>query len=93
MNAFFDSFKDGGDKAPWATDGTTGQQAIDYFYAEIVGQTQSVDDGGPPTTVVGKNVGYSFMVWFIIWLCIAFGVKWTGRYVCCSHLYSKAPTN
>lgn len=80
-HAFFDSFKDNGDKAPWAKDGTTGQEAIDYFFAEIVGQTNSVADGGKPTEVVRDNVGYSFLSWTVIWLCIAFGVKWTGRYV------------
>eukprot|EP00977_Amphora_coffeiformis_P002913 scaffold561_cov162-Amphora_coffeaeformis.AAC.14 len=79
INAFFDSFKEGGDKGPWAKEGTTGQIAIDYFYDEIVGQTESVANGGKPTEVVHANVGYSFMSWLIIWLCIAFGVKWTGR--------------
>lgn len=32
-----------------------------------------------PTRVVGANVGYSAIVWIIIWLCLAFGMKWTGR--------------
>jgi SNF family Na+-dependent transporter len=32
-----------------------------------------------PTRLVGKNVGYSFLTWVIIYLCIAFGIKWTGR--------------
>ena len=32
-----------------------------------------------PTRVVGPNVGYSVLVWFCIWACLAFGLKWTGR--------------
>ena len=29
--------------------------------------------------MVGKNVGYSFLSWTVIYLCVAFGLKWTGR--------------
>merc|ERR1712025_697472 len=32
-----------------------------------------------PTRLVPKNVGFTFLSWFIIFLCVAWGVKWTGR--------------
>jgi hypothetical protein len=32
-----------------------------------------------PTRLVWKNVGYSLMTWTIVYLCVAFGIKWTGR--------------
>jgi len=45
---------------------------------ESVGES-SLGDDKQPTRVIGANVGYSFLSWFIIYLCVAFGVKWTGR--------------
>lgn len=39
----------------------------------------TVGDDGRPTRVVGANVGYSFLAWFLIWACLAGGTKWTGR--------------
>ena len=32
-----------------------------------------------PTRIVNENVGYSFLVWFVVFLCVAFGVRMTGR--------------
>ena len=32
-----------------------------------------------PTRIIGKNVGYSFLEWVVIYLCVCFGVKTTGR--------------
>lgn len=29
--------------------------------------------------MIWPNVGYSAFVWFCIWLCLGFGLKWTGR--------------
>lgn len=77
-NAFFDSF--GGD-APWDTPGTTGSDAIDYFNNEIIGMSTVTNEELWPTRVVGANVGYNALVWFCIWLCLAFGSEWTGRVV------------
>jgi len=54
INAFFDSFGTGD---PWAEDGTTGGNAIDYFVNKIIG-ADTVEDGRA-TRVVGANVGYS----------------------------------
>lgn len=73
--AFFESF---GSNDPWANEGVTGEDAVGYFYSSIVG----MDSLGPdlrPTHVVAANVGYSLLVWFIVWLCLAFGMEWTGR--------------
>ena len=73
-NAFFSSFKD---EAPWGDEDLTGETAIEYFKNKIIGM-ESLAQGGA-TRVIGANVGYSLMSWFTIWLCVAFGVKWTGR--------------
>lgn len=32
------------------------------------------------TRLVWKNVGYSALTWFSVWLCLAFGTRWTGRF-------------
>eukprot|EP00979_Chaetoceros_neogracilis_P012240 scaffold3169_cov277-Chaetoceros_neogracile.AAC.2 len=75
IHAFFDSF---GDEAPWAKEDVTGAAAITYFLEEIIG-TKTVKDDGLPTRMIGPNVGYSFLTWFLIWGCLAGGTKWTGR--------------
>ena len=74
-NAFFDSF---GEDNFWAQPLVTGTEAKNYFYDVIIGGG-TVDENGRPTRLVGKNVGYSFLTWFIIYLCVAFGLKVTGR--------------
>jgi solute carrier family 6 GABA transporter-like protein 1 len=76
--AFFESF---GDNDPWAAANVTGQDAVDYFYADIIGMnmTKLGENDLRPTMVVGQNVGYSALVWVCIWACLAFGMKWTGR--------------
>lgn len=51
---------------------------MDYFYTQIIG-LNTVGDDLRPTRVVGANVGYSALVWLCVWLCLAFGMKWTGR--------------
>jgi hypothetical protein len=57
INAFFDSF---GGNDPWARDGVTGSEAIDYFINEVIG-AKTVGGDGRPTRIVPANVGYSFM--------------------------------
>jgi solute carrier family 6 GABA transporter-like protein 1 len=74
-NAFFDSF---GSNNFWAQPQVTGSEAKDYFFNEIIGMGTLGPDLRP-TRLVGKNVGYSFLTWAVIYLCIAFGIKWTGR--------------
>jgi SNF family Na+-dependent transporter len=73
-NAFFDSFGDNF----WAQEQVTGTEAKDYFYNEIIGMG-TLDGGMHATRMVWPNVGYSFLTWILIYLCTAFGLKWTGR--------------
>lgn len=73
--AFFESF---GNDDPWADEGVSGEDAVNYFYDKIIGM-QTLGDELRPTRVVGANVGYSVLVWVCVWACLAFGMKWTGR--------------
>jgi solute carrier family 6 GABA transporter-like protein 1 len=73
--AFFESF---GSNDPWANQDVTGADAVGYFYTQIIGM-DTLGDDLRPTRVVGANVGYSALVWIIVWACLAFGMKWTGR--------------
>lgn len=73
-NAFFDSFGDN----MWASEDVDGDTAVGYFVTDIIG-SGTVGEDGKPTRLVGKNVGYSFLTWTIVYLCVAFGLKWTGR--------------
>lgn len=75
LRAFFESFSD---EAPWDNEEITGTDAFSYFFDEIVEQSTLREDNRP-TTLVGTNVGYSAASWFITWLCVAWGVRWTGR--------------
>jgi len=75
INAFFDSF---GGSAPWADEGVTGSIAITYFLEEIIG-THTLNESQNATRMVWANVGYSLLGWVIIWVCLAFGTKVTGR--------------
>lgn len=74
VNAFFDSFTNN----IWAQEQVTGEIAVNYFYDTIIG-SGTVGEDQLPTRIVWENVGYSALTWFIVWLCIAFGLKWTGR--------------
>lgn len=76
-NAFFDSFSDEA-KEVWTGEGASGEEAVNYFYNEIIGMG-SLGSNLRPTRLVGNNVGYAALVWFCVWLCLAFGTKWTGR--------------
>jgi len=75
LNAFFDSFSE---DAPWANPDLTGGEAVGHFIDNIIGM-KTVPDSLEPSRLVGKNVGYAFLTWLIIFLCVAWGVKWTGR--------------
>jgi SNF family Na+-dependent transporter len=75
LTAFFDSF---GDNAPWEEDGD-GSEAVAYFFNEIIGMDTLREGTLRPTRLVGANVGYAALVWFCVWLCLAFGTEWTGR--------------
>jgi SNF family Na+-dependent transporter len=74
VNAFFDSF---GSVFPW--DGLTGSEASDYFQNEIIGMKTLEEPDLWPTRLIGKNVGYLFMSWLIVFSCVLFGVKAEGK--------------
>jgi len=75
IHAFFDSF---GKNSFWAGEDLTGDEALTYFFEDITG-TATVGDDLKPTRLVWANVGYSLIVWAIIFLCVTFGVKVTGQ--------------
>jgi len=75
VHAFIDTF---GSTTVFGEAGVTGTEASEYFMDSIVGM-ETVGDDMKPTRLVWKNVGYSFLVWAVIYCCVAFGVKVTGR--------------
>lgn len=75
MNGFFDTFRA---DSPWNDPELDGGTAVGHFVNEIIGAGSLADDG-KPTRLVGINVFYSFVTWVLIFLCVAWGVKWTGR--------------
>mmetsp|Transcript_7825 Transcript_7825/g.19169 ORF Transcript_7825/g.19169 Transcript_7825/m.19169 type:complete len:658 (+) Transcript_7825:119-2092(+) len=75
MNGFFDTFRA---DSPWNDPELDGGTAVGHFVSEIIG-AGSLGDDGKPTRLVGINVFYSFVTWVLIFLCVAWGVKWTGR--------------
>lgn len=72
VRAFFDSWSS---SAPWGKEGVTSSEAVDYFWGSIV----EVGDPGHATKLIGANVGYTALVWVIMYFCIAFGLKVTGK--------------
>lgn len=54
------------------------KEAVEWFEGTVTGASTAVGDGGP-TRLVGFNVGILAVIWLLIFLCLAFGVKWTGR--------------
>ena len=75
VNAFFDSF---GGNDPWSKPEVNGTVAVDYFVNDIIG-AKTLGEDGRPTRMVPANVGYSFLVWVIVFFGTGFGVEWTGR--------------
>ena len=76
LHAFFDSFS----SSIWLSDEVTGTDAKGYFFNNVIGM-ETLGEDLKATRLVWANVGYSFLTWSIIYLCIAFGVKITGRIV------------
>jgi len=74
-NSFFSSWSN---DSPWSNPSLTGEEAVNYFLDTIVGGS-TVPASGLPTRIVGRNAGFAFMTWLIIFLCVAWGVKWAGR--------------
>ena len=75
-HAFFDSFSN----PIWVSDEVTGSDAKGYFFNSVIGM-ETLGEDLKPTRVVWTNVGCSFLTWTLIYLCVAFGVRWTGRIV------------
>ena len=71
INAFFASFSS---SAPWKQDDVNTENATAYFFDTIVGMSTLDPDDQSPTRLVWTNVGYSALVWFIVWACTAFGM-------------------
>lgn len=58
--------------------GQTAKAAYDWFRNEITG-ADTVAAGLVPTRIVWQNLLALLFVWLVVFLCLAFGVKWTGR--------------
>lgn len=72
---FFYSF---GDAAPWTDEGITGDEAVGYFYNDIIGM-ETLGDDLRATRMVWMNVLFSAITWFIVFLCTAWGQAVVGR--------------
>lgn len=71
-------FESGRDEAPWKNDVLNSTETSGYFFNTIVGMETLGDDSDSPTRIVGANVGYSCLSFILIFLCSAFGLKFTG---------------
>ena len=77
VNAFVASFND---DSPWSKADLSGDEAISYFYNNIVGMDTVTGADLKPTRIVGKNVAYTAFTWIFIYGVTAFGLKMTGRF-------------
>uniref|UniRef100_A0A7S4AC14 Transporter n=3 Tax=Pseudo-nitzschia australis TaxID=44445 RepID=A0A7S4AC14_9STRA len=76
VNAFVSSWDE---DAPWGKPGLTGEEAANYFYNDIVGINTVTDSDLMPTRIVGANVGYTALVWILVYLSLFYNLKTTGR--------------
>ena len=77
LNMFFDSFTDFDKKFKGS-----GSETYDYFVLDIVGSNTIDSTTNPslyPTRLVGANVGYLVLSYGLIFSCVGFGVKVTGK--------------
>lgn len=74
VRLFIFSFQ--GSQAGYRNDNAT--EALAWFAGTVTGAS-TARENGLPTRLVGPNVGILALIWLIIFLCLAFGVKWTGR--------------
>eukprot|EP00553_Chaetoceros_curvisetus_P002614 CAMPEP_0204619420 /NCGR_PEP_ID=MMETSP0717-20131115/5791_1 /ASSEMBLY_ACC=CAM_ASM_000666 /TAXON_ID=230516 /ORGANISM="Chaetoceros curvisetus" /LENGTH=638 /DNA_ID=CAMNT_0051633419 /DNA_START=28 /DNA_END=1944 /DNA_ORIENTATION=+ len=70
-------FESGTEEAPWGNESVSGSDSVGYFFSSIVGM--ETVDGLQATRIVGQNVGYSFLTYLLIFICVAFGLEATGR--------------
>lgn len=66
-------FESGSPTAPWNVEGATIANATDYFFNDIIGMETAIANEMNPSRLMGANVGYSFLIQLLIYLCIAFG--------------------
>lgn len=76
VNAFVSSWDE---EAPWNKPGLTGQEAVNYFYSEIIGMDTVIGPDLAPTRIVAENVGYTAFVWTVVFIVLSFGLQTTGR--------------
>jgi len=76
IRAFVESFST--ESSPWGNPDITGREAFLYFFDGIVEQG-TLTESNRPTRLVASNFAYAALTWFITWLCVAWGVRWTGR--------------
>lgn len=74
INAFFDTFRN-----PEIWENSTGSEAYNYWLEDIVGE-KTLGPDFRPTRMVWANVGYIAVTWFVIWLCLAWGIEATGKF-------------
>jgi SNF family Na+-dependent transporter len=56
----------------------TGAEAIDYFCVDVM-RMPDASYTGRPTRMCWDIFGYLALVWVIMFLCLFWGLKWTGR--------------
>lgn len=67
-----------GSTGRWRVSNTTNVlEATNFFTNDITGL--ATVDGFSPTRLIWQNVLALLFVWLFIFLCLAFGIKWTGR--------------
>ena len=80
VNGFFDTFSGFDEKyGIKLDDGVLANPYDVHFKPKIIGM-ESLNEGSlNPTRLVPDNVGYLAMVYIIMYFCVAFGIKVTGR--------------
>jgi solute carrier family 6 GABA transporter-like protein 1 len=73
VNGFFQSFSS---EVDWES--MTGAEAIDYFFVDVMCMPDP-SYAGRPTRMCWDNFGYLALTWVIVFLCLFWGLKWTGR--------------
>lgn len=82
-------FESGLSTSPWSQADLNSGVAMDYFYSDVIGMS-TVGADKLPTRLVGTNVGYSIMVFTLLFFCVGF-----GKYICdkCPSHYLDLPAN
>ena len=60
-------------EAPWNAEEVLVSDSTSYFILEIVGE-ETLGPDMRPTRLLGVNVGYSALTYFLIFICSAFGM-------------------